>query len=109
MTASVTPVEEISLAREGKEWFAVSITRNVNGTSTPVDPAELQFALLPLGVRPSETDWFTPVVDPDSSGAVGIQLEPVTGEQSLGIWAQITTATERPVLEPREVGYVKRT
>jgi hypothetical protein len=72
-------------------------------------PAAIQFAVLPRPQRPVDTDWTTPVADPDGGSGVGVQALPVTAYVALGIWAKFTDDPNVPVLEPDEVGYLTRT
>jgi hypothetical protein len=99
------------VARESKEWVGpITITATVNGgTPVTIDPAEIQFAVLPRGQRPVDTDWTAPVADPDGGTAVGVQADPVTAYAAMGIWAKFTDDPNVPVLEPDEIGYLTRT
>lgn len=96
------------IPRESREWVG-PIVVTVTADGTPVSSAAVQFALLPQRVHPAEADWAAPVVDPDGSGGIGVQANPVTSFQQLGIWCRVTDTPEAPVLDPSEVGYVIRT
>jgi hypothetical protein len=94
------------IPRESTEWVEVDVTVTADGQPV-TDPVE--FALVPRYTRPTSGDWFAPVADPDGSGKVGIQLDPVTSYGRFGIWVRVTDTPEVPVLEPSDVGWITRT
>jgi hypothetical protein len=96
------------IPRESREWVGpIAVTVTANGA--PVSDANVEFAVLPLRTHPAEADWAAPVTDPDGSGGIGVQADPVTTFEQLGIWCRVTDTPEAPVLDPSEVGYVIRT
>jgi hypothetical protein len=70
--------------------------------------AERPRRVLPKGTRPAPEDFAPPDPDPDGTDAVGVWVEPVSGYITVGIWAK-DVATQEPVLEPAQVGWITRT
>lgn len=95
------------VARESAEWVG-PVTVTATAAGTPVDPGNVQFAVVADNTRPTADDWAAPYVEPGGT-ALGVWASPVTGYQKLGIWVKITDAPEIPVLEPGEVGWLVRT
>lgn len=109
------------LPRESNEWVGpIDITKYVASTGDPVtDP--VKFAVLPAGTRPGRptldptnpANWVAPwadaVVDPDLTGDIGVQPGSVASPGTWGIWAVCIGASEQPVLDPSQVGFIKRT
>lgn len=102
-------VETWTLPRESNEWVGpIAVTKTDAGTGLPVtDP--VTFAVLPKGTRAQPSDYTNPVTDPDGGGAIGVTAAPVSGPGTYGIWATVAGASEQPVLEPSEVGWIVRT
>lgn len=100
-----------SVPRESREWVGpITVTATVDGTTTPVDPTALAFAVLPAGSRPVTDDWTAPVAEPGGDGTkFGVQADPVDSYQRLGIWVRVTDSPEIPVLDPSTVGKLIRT
>lgn len=97
------------LARESAEWagpIQCAVTDRASGQPVTLN---VQFAVLAKGQRPAESDWASPVLDPDGTGGLGVFQSPVTSYQHLGIWARDRDNPETPVLEPSHVGWVVRT
>jgi hypothetical protein len=85
------------------------ITVAVTAGGSPVAGADIEFAVLPRGVRPVEIDWQPPDLDPDPPGtALGVFVDPVLAYGRWGIWIRVTDTPEIPVLEPSQVGWIVR-
>lgn len=102
-------VQQWTLPRESNEWVGpIVVTKTDAGTGLPVtDP--VTFAVLPVGTRPLAGDYHTPVADPDGGSAIGVTAGVVASRGIWGIWAKVTGASEQPVLEPNQVGLIRRT
>jgi len=96
-----------SVARECANLFLGPLTVTVTADGTPVDDAELAFALLPYGQRPTDADWTAPAPNPDGQG-VGILAQPVTQIGRYGWWVKVTAGDTVDVLEPESVAWVVR-
>ena len=103
MTSGQVPVWEVS--RESVVWVG-PISVLINGVAAT---SNVKFTLLPRYQRPVATDWLAPVVDPGGSGSWGVLAVPVPSAMDQGIWAQITDNPNIPVIEPDEIGWVRRT
>jgi hypothetical protein len=97
------------IPRESSEWVGpITVTLTVDGEQVPAEPDEISLAVIPLGQRPEEADWVSPDAEPGGSD-LGLMVEPVDSYQELAIWLRASDASETPVLEPSEVGYLTRT
>lgn len=102
-------VETWTLPRESNEWVGpIAVTKTDAATGVPVtDP--VTFAVIPKGNRAGPGDYANPIVDPDGGINIGVMPGVVTSAGTWGIWAKVTGASEQPVLEPRQVGWIERT
>jgi len=105
-----TPTPVWKFARESTNVFAGPLTLTVTANNTPVDNADVKFAVLPAQQRPIDTDWTAPVANPDTGvGGVGVVLDAVSTAGLYGWWVQVTVSGAVDVLEPPEVAWVART
>lgn len=100
-------ITEWVLPRESTEWVGPIVVTKIDAeTGEPVtDP--VQFALLPLGTRPEDSDWASPILDPDGTGELGVSVAPVESSGFWRIWVRVEGNPEVPVLDT--VGTVRRT
>lgn len=102
----LAPVVKVS--REATVWLGPIAVARTDAMTIPITEG-VSFALLPRGDRPGDDDWADAVVDPAGTGALGLMLEPVDAYGEFGVWVKVTAEDETPVLQPYEVGFVRRT
>lgn len=86
------------------------ITVTVTADGSPVDPADILFALVEAPGRPDvDTVWTAPAADPDESGNIGVVLTPVACRARFGVWVQVTVNSTVDVIGPNLVGWIIRT
>lgn len=116
MTSCETTVETWELPRESNEWVGpIDITLTADGATVPIT-SNVYFAVLAPGVRPPvpgsgtpSAPWALAVDEPGVGTALGVTAAPVASPATYGIWATAIGASEQPVLQPNEVGFIKRT
>lgn len=104
----MTSTPQWVFSRECANLFVgpLDVTATVDGS--PVDPADILFAILPAGQRPTDTDWTAPVANPDGSG-IGVIAQPVDAQGRYGWWVKVTVGAAVDVLEPEDVAWLIRT
>jgi hypothetical protein len=104
-----TPIPVWKFARESSNVFAGPLPLTVTADGSPVDDADVRFAVIPTKQRPGSDDWTTPASNPDSGeGGIGVILGPA-GPGLYGWWVQITVGGAVEVLEPTAVAWIRRT
>jgi hypothetical protein len=81
---------------------------NLTVAGVPVAQTAVQFAYLPRGQHPVDSDFTSPYLQPGGT-AFGVWAAAVATPGSWGIWARVQSSPEIPVLDPYSVGWVIRT